>query len=102
MQFPGEDLSDPKNQHCTASIALVDPLLGALAFNGGPTPTLALLAGSPAIDAGIDAGCPATDQRGVARPFDGDGDSTVRCDSGAYEYSPAAEPQKLYLPLVVR
>src|SRR5262249_54154966 len=30
----------------------VNPLLGPLQFNGGPTPTQALLAGSPAIDAG--------------------------------------------------
>ena len=32
------------------SIVGVDPLLGPLVDNGGPTPTLALLAGSPAID----------------------------------------------------
>jgi hypothetical protein len=46
----------------------VDPLLGSLADNGGPTQTHALLPGSPAIDAGNDAVAPATDQRGVARP----------------------------------
>ncbi len=46
----------------------VDPLLGPLADNGGPTQTHALLAGSPAIDAGDDAAAPAADQRGVARP----------------------------------
>lgn len=46
----------------------VDALLGPLADNGGPTQTHALLAGSPAIDAGDDAAAPATDQRGVARP----------------------------------
>jgi hypothetical protein len=102
IQFPGEDLSDPKNQHCTASIALLDPLLGALAFNGGSTSTLALPAGSPAIDAGTDGECPEADQRGVARPFDGDEDGAARCDSGAYEYNPAAVPQVLYLPLIRR
>ncbi len=45
-----------------------DPQLGPLAANGGPTLTMALLPGSPAIDAGDDANCPATDQRGVTRP----------------------------------
>ncbi len=57
----------------------VDPLLAPLADNGGPTPTHALLPGSPAIDAGDDAACPATDQRGVARP------QGPHCDIGAYE-----------------
>ena len=56
--------------------------------NGGPTETHALLVGSPAIDSGDDAACPATDQRGVARPVDGDLDGTPRCDIGAYEFVP--------------
>ena len=61
-----------------------DPKLGPAQDNGGPTPTLALQPGSPAIDAaGPD--CPATDQRGVARPQDGDGDGTGPCDIGAFE-----------------
>ena len=45
----------------------VDPLLGPLANNGGPTETHALLTGSPAIDAGDDSAAPATDQRGLPR-----------------------------------
>jgi len=53
--------------------------IGPLANNGGPTLTHALLAGSPAIDAANDALCPATDQRGVARP------QGAHCDIGAYE-----------------
>jgi CSLREA domain-containing protein len=57
----------------------VDPKLGALASNGGLTQTMALLSGSPAIDTGADAGCPATDQRGFARP------QGAHCDIGAYE-----------------
>ena len=56
----------------------VAPLLGALAANGGPTWTRALLTGSPALDAGS-ASCMPTDQRGVKRP-QGPG-----CDIGAYE-----------------
>lgn len=57
----------------------IDPKLGPLQNNGGPTSTHALLPGSPAIDAGDDAKCPATDQRGVSRP-QGQG-----CDIGAFE-----------------
>jgi hypothetical protein len=56
-----------------------DPEVAALADNGGPTKTMALTAGSPAIDAGDDAACPATDQRGVPRP------QGPHCDIGAYE-----------------
>jgi hypothetical protein len=40
----------------------VNPLLGPLANNGGPTATAALLAGSPAIEAGNNATCPPTDR----------------------------------------
>jgi CSLREA domain-containing protein len=57
----------------------VNPLLGPLANNGGPTDTQALLAGSPAIDAGDNATCQPTDQRGVTRP------QGPACDIGAYE-----------------
>ncbi|AMV37877.1 choice-of-anchor Q domain-containing protein [Planctomyces sp. SH-PL62] len=46
-----------------------DPLLGPLADNGGPTWTMALLAGSPAVDAGIAVDGVTADQRGVARPW---------------------------------
>jgi hypothetical protein len=56
--------------------------LDSLADNGGPTLTHALLTGSPAIDAADDAVCPATDQRGVARP------QGAGCDVGAYELVP--------------
>ena len=55
------------------------PLLGALANNGGPTQTEALLAGSPAKNTAGSA-CPtSTDQRGSARPRGG------ACDKGAFE-----------------
>jgi len=64
----------------------VNPMLGVLAAAGGPTPTMALLAASPAIDAGGSAGYPAIDQRGVGRPIDGDEDGTPTCDIGAFEF----------------
>jgi CSLREA domain-containing protein len=59
--------------------APIDPKLGGLLDNGGPTRTHALLAGSPAIDAASSTECPATDQRGVGRP------QGAGCDIGSYE-----------------
>lgn len=64
----------------------LDPLLGALANNGGPTMTHALLAGSTAIDRGNNAGAPATDQRGLARVKDGDANGIFVLDVGAFEF----------------
>ena len=55
------------------------PMLGPLQNNGGQTDTEALLAGSPAINAGTNTDCPSTDQRGVNRP------QGITCDIGAYE-----------------
>ena len=63
---------------CNGEI-ITDPLLQPLALNGGDTLNYALGAGSPAIDAGNNATCPATDQRGNLRPVGG------TCDIGAYE-----------------
>jgi hypothetical protein len=68
----------------SGSKSSTDPLLGALADNGGPTRTFALLAGSPAIDAGDDATCAnapvnGLDQRGIARP------QGAHCDIGSFE-----------------
>lgn len=65
------------NLPVAAGVAFADPLLQALADNGGPGWTMALGAGSPAIDAGVPAGAPAEDQRGEPR----DGSP----DIGAYE-----------------
>jgi hypothetical protein len=46
----------------------VNPLLGPLQDNGGPTQTMALLPGSPAISDGDPTGAPAYDQRGPGFP----------------------------------
>jgi CSLREA domain-containing protein len=63
---------------------VADAVIGDLAANDGETDTHALLAGSPAIDAG--AGCPLGDQRGVSRP------QGVGCDVGAYELIVSSPP----------
>jgi predicted outer membrane repeat protein len=63
----------------------LDPRLGALASNGGPTLTHALLAGSKAIDAIEYYSIPPTDQRGRIRPSDGDGNGSRFADIGAFE-----------------
>lgn len=76
------------------SLRMLDPRLGLLANNGGPTLTMALLPGSLAID-GVTYdspnGCPPTDQRGWQRPFG------LYCDVGAYERGAF-----LYLPLMIK
>jgi hypothetical protein len=79
-----------------------NPNLAALGANGGPTRTMALQAGSPAIDAAAPAFCPATDQRGFARP---DQPATA-CDIGAFEFTvptvppPAPPPANITPPAV--
>lgn len=67
---------------------------GNLGDNGGPTPTLALNAGSNAVDAGtLDGGCRddtgplPTDQRGFPR--------VGPCDVGAFEYG-AFDPERIF------
>jgi parallel beta-helix repeat protein len=65
-----------------------DPLLAPLADNGGPTLTMALTTGSPALEAGDDANCPETDARGVLRP------QGAHCDIGAVEMEEMLEPTR--------
>ena len=57
----------------------IAPGLAPLSNNGGPTRTVALLAGSPAIDAGLAEKCPGKDQRGISRP------QGSACDIGSFE-----------------
>jgi len=63
---------------------VADPKVGALGNNGGQMDTMALLAGSPAIDSADAAACPPTDEIGTTRP------QGPACDVGAYEVPVAA------------
>ena len=82
-----------------------NPMLGALANNGGPTQTRLPLSGSPLIDAIPNSACqtppPATgittDQRSLARPSPTGG----ACDIGAVEVQPASEPAPAPAPVVI-
>jgi CSLREA domain-containing protein len=93
----------------TGNITGLDALLGPLQDNGGSTFTHALLANSPAIDAGEPAGC--INENGD--PLDTDQRGYVRngvCDMGAYEYNSegiptptsSALPPANFLPIIIR
>ena len=77
LQWPRNHVSgDAPDTPCVDGIAFADPALGALADNGGSTPTLLPGGGSPLRGAGRD--CPATDQRGQPR-------NPGQCTIGAVE-----------------
>lgn len=90
----------------SADVIGLNPALGPLQDNGGPTQTHALLSGSPAIDSGPSTYCRdhhseifEFDQRGFARHVDGNSTGTSYCDPGAYEFAITYE---LYIPLVTK
>lgn len=69
-----------------------DPKLAPLQANGGATQTMALAPDSAAINRGVEANCPATDQRGVLRP------QGNQCDIGAFELEMPLPPTLLSPP----
>ncbi|MBK9923775.1 MAG: sortase [Anaerolineales bacterium] len=82
----GTDTNNLVEDNSCSPLLSGDPNLGPLANNGGPTQTHALLASSPAIDAGNNTTCTNApvndkDQRGVSRP------QGTGCDVGAFEYT---------------
>jgi hypothetical protein len=81
MTSLGHNLESGTDCNFTAGgdVGNADPLLGPLQDNGGPTMTLGLPPGSPALDSVPPAACSPTDQRGVARP------QGAACDIGAFE-----------------
>ena len=81
----------PGNLEGTIAVP-IDPRLGAAQDNGGGAPTMVVLSGSPALDAGNPAApgsgataCEATDARGVTRP------QNSACEIGAYEHAGTIE-----------
>jgi predicted outer membrane repeat protein len=76
FQYPQKTTGLGNDYECLTGVTAVDPRLGSLGNYGGPTPTVPLQPGSPAINAG--SSCPTTDQRGFGR--------VGACDSGAYEF----------------
>lgn len=112
--FPGDDcsgsmppvsLGNNLDSDGTCNLTLVTDIpfgnadLGPLQNNGGPTETHALLPDSEALDAVAGGACPPpmTDQRGIARPQDGNNDGTIACDMGSFE----VVISQLFLPLVI-
>src|SRR5207245_6485308 len=81
---------------CNITNLLLDP--AGLASNGGPTQTIALESGSPAINAGDETVCAAPpvehlDQRGFLRP----GMGATNCSIGAYEFNAVLPPCGTFL-----
>ncbi len=84
------------NNNITANPIYADPLLLPLGSNGGWNQTMALQAGSPAVDNGNLLTCPGDDQRGYPRD--------PLCDIGPYELgsSPFVPTDYLWLPMISR
>jgi hypothetical protein len=100
----GNNSSLASFNHAGDQTGVLNPMLGALADNGGATQTRIPLAGSPAIDAGNPAalsgigGVPVYDQRGkpYTRVWDGDGAGGSRIDIGAVELQTQPLPAAVY------
>jgi hypothetical protein len=82
----GEGCSPADNDRAGTAGHPLDPRITALGDHGGPTPTHALLADSPALDLAPAAACTSADQRGFPRP------AGSACDAGAVERGPGCQP----------
>ncbi len=102
MVSNGWNLEDANTCNFTVlDLVSADPMLSALANNGGVTETHYMASNSPVVDAGDVNACAAlsiqigdTDKRGTGclRSVDGDNDTTAECDIGALEFVPAIQP----------
>ncbi len=77
----GQTIGDNVNPLLVPNPLLLSNQLQFLQYYGGPTQTIALQSGSPAIAAVAPGNCPAADQRGATRPAPGQS----ACDAGAFE-----------------
>jgi hypothetical protein len=86
---------------CSPGFSQVSPEALALGPQQGVPAYFPLNYGSVAIDAGTNAGCPAMDETGKYRPFDGDEDTNAACDIGAYEAWPVHYfDNAIFIPLI--
>jgi hypothetical protein len=93
---PSQNIVGSTTGTVSGTPATANPLLGALANNGGPGMyTMLPSAGSPALKAGTTTGAPTTDERGDARPAGGP------IDLGAVQVSPAGSGTTAPTPVVV-
>ncbi|NJO01293.1 MAG: T9SS type A sorting domain-containing protein [Bacteroidia bacterium] len=92
IQYPDINKKDIRDKYCGSNTKVANPKLDELKNNGGFTPTLAILSGSPAINTGQLLGVD-KDQRGKAR--------VANPDKGAYEFdgsTPAPTPTPVPTP----
>ncbi len=89
-------LNNAPGEACANGIAMgADPKVAPLGNNGGRNQTRALLPGSPAINAGNNATCAASDQRNLPRPIGG------TCDIGAFEVVPPPSLGQSFAPATI-
>ena len=99
FQWPAKNPNDSSDFNVTDAVTIADPKLDVLQTINGFS-VMPLLAGSPAIDRGIAAGAPATDERGQTR-VDGDSNGSIIADSGAYEFNGTVTPTPTPTPTPV-
>lgn len=93
-QYKPDPYNNDVNNWIVDDPIFADPLLGELGMYGGSTRTVPIQENSPAVDAAVEAACPASDQRGYPR--------LGPCDIGPFEYGSGLflYPAQVYLPLL--